>query len=187
MNIHFDWLAPIYDRAIGLPDPTQLQNALNLPTEGVLLDAGGGTGRVSSLLRPLTGGVIINDWSKPMLLQAREKGGLMLVNGRVETLPYPDARLERLLVVDALHHFPNQHGAIKEFARVLKPGGRVVIEEPDIKKFAVKLIAWGEKLALMGSHFHAPAEIATMLSAVGLSVQIDHDYKGAALIIADRQ
>jgi len=39
----------------------------------------------------------------------------------------------------------------------------------------------------MASHFHAAAEIATMLSAVGLSVQIDHDYKGAALIIADRQ
>ena len=40
--------------------------------------------------------------------------------------------------------------------RVLKPGGVLVIEEPDIRTFGVKLIALAEKLLLMRSHFLAP-------------------------------
>jgi ubiquinone/menaquinone biosynthesis C-methylase UbiE len=47
----------------------------------------------------------------------------------------------------------------REMFRVLKPGGVLVIEEPDIRTFGVKLIAIAEKLLLMRSHFLAPDEI----------------------------
>jgi len=40
-------------RQIGPPDPAQLRRLLDLPAHGRLLDAGGGTGRVSAQLRPL--------------------------------------------------------------------------------------------------------------------------------------
>ena len=46
--------------------------------------------------------------------------------------------------------------------RVLKPGGLLVIEEPDIRTFGVKLIAIAEKLLLMRSHFLAPEEITNL-------------------------
>jgi hypothetical protein len=46
--------------------------------------------------------------------------------------------------------------------RVLKPGGVLVIEEPDIRTFGVKLIAIAEKLLLMRSHFLAPDEIVKL-------------------------
>ena len=39
----------------------------------------------------------------------------------------------------------------------------MVIEEPDLRTFPVKLIAVAEKLALMRSHFLAPAQIAALL------------------------
>jgi demethylmenaquinone methyltransferase/2-methoxy-6-polyprenyl-1,4-benzoquinol methylase len=48
---------------------------------------------------------------------------------------------------------------------VLKPGGRIVIEEPDIRTFAVKLIALGETILLMGSHFLTPDQIAALFPA----------------------
>ena len=50
---HFGFLAPFYDRVIPSPDLARLRGRLRLPTAGRLLDAGGGTGRVSSHLRHL--------------------------------------------------------------------------------------------------------------------------------------
>ncbi len=88
----------------------------------------------------------------------------------VESLPYADDSFERVLVVDALHHFGNQQEAIAELVRVLKPGGRMVIEEPDFNRFVVKMIAFAEKVALMQSHFYYPAEIGEMVAAHGLAV-----------------
>ncbi|MCK4801532.1 MAG: hypothetical protein KAS84_06045, partial [Anaerolineales bacterium] len=46
--------------------------------------------------------------------------------------------------------------------RVLKPGGRIIIEEPNIQHWGVKLVALGEKIALMRSHFLDPAEITDL-------------------------
>ena len=49
-----------------------------------------------------------------------------------------------------------------ELWRTLKPGGRLVIMEPDIRLFSVKLVALAEKVALMRSHFLAPAAIVRL-------------------------
>ena len=54
----------------------------------------------------------------------------------------------------------------KELWRVLKPGGRIVIEEPDIRTLPVKIMAIFEKLALMRSHFISPSEISQILSMI---------------------
>ena len=46
MNHHFDFIAPFYDRAIPFARLEKMLDVLDLPCEGWLLDAGGGTGRV---------------------------------------------------------------------------------------------------------------------------------------------
>ncbi len=182
---HFDLLAPIYDRLFGPPDPARLRALLRLPAAGWLLDAGGGTGRVSSQLRPLVDNLVISDASEQMLRQAQAKD-ICPTQTQVERLPFPDDSFERVLVVDALHHFHHQPAAIRDLIRVLKPGGRLVIEEPDINHVGVKLVALAEKLLLMGSHFYAPAEIRDMVSAHGLPARIETDGTFAAWIVADK-
>jgi hypothetical protein len=47
---------------------------------------------------------------------------------------------------------------------VLKTGGRLVIEEPDIRSWFVKLIALVEKMTFMQSHFLSPPKIEALFS-----------------------
>jgi len=186
MNLHFDLLAPLYDRLIRRPNVSPLARALNLPAAGLLLDAGGGTGRVSRLLAPWVSGVVVCDASRPMLAQARPSG-LSLVQGHAEGLPFADGAFARVLVVDALHHFRRQREALVEFVRVLAPGGRLLVSEPDIARMGVRLIALAERMALMDSHFLPPVEIAAVLAAQGIGApRIARDGRYSAWVIADK-
>jgi demethylmenaquinone methyltransferase/2-methoxy-6-polyprenyl-1,4-benzoquinol methylase len=70
---HFDWLAPLYDRVIQAPEDDTLSDLLDLPINGRLLDAGGGTGRIAERLQAQAGQIVIVDGSLPMLARALEK------------------------------------------------------------------------------------------------------------------
>jgi len=84
-----------------------------------------------------------------------------------------------------LHHVYDQAQTLQELWRVLQPGGLLIIEEPDIRSFGVKLIALGEKLALMRSHFLAPQRIAAFFTAPDARVHI-HTEQATAWIVVQK-
>jgi len=172
---HFDVIAPFYDRVIHKLDLKRLTDLLKLPTRGRMLDAGGGTGRVSSRLRSMIDEIVVCDLSLSMLRQAKNKGRLLTVQTHVEKLPFPNESFERIVVVDALHHFCDQRESIQELLRVLKTGGRLVIEEPNIDNFVIKLVALAEKLALMRSCFCSSDEIVDMIKDQGFNARVESD------------
>ena len=107
-----------------------LEQLAQIP-HGSVLDVGCGTGellREVGLRFPETARTGL-DLSANMLAVAREKlgGAVELVQGDAERLPFANRRFEVLLCNDSFHHYPNPGAAAAEFARVLQPGGVLLL------------------------------------------------------------
>jgi ubiquinone/menaquinone biosynthesis C-methylase UbiE len=169
---HFDIVAPIYERVIRRVNLVPLLELLALEATSRLLDVGGGTGRVSGGMSGLVEQVVLTDVSWGMMREANGKPGVSPVSAHAERLPFPDGSFDRILMVDAFHHVCDQEESVGEMMRVLAPGGRLVVEEPNIEHGMVKLVALAEKLALMRSRFVRPAVMQAMFQARGGEVTI---------------
>jgi ubiquinone/menaquinone biosynthesis C-methylase UbiE len=183
---HFNLISPIYDQIFGRREDQEIVELAEVRKDHVLLDVGGGTGRVAALFQTVTGKVMIADTAEKMLLEAQEKG-IAVVNSQSEYLPFNNGSFDRIIMVDALHHVENQGKTLSEMWRLLALGGKLIIEEPDINNFFVKLIALGEKLLLMRSHFLSPKTIADMSGFDKNAVVEIQRKKGIAWIIISRQ
>lgn len=185
---HFKKLAPFYERFIQPKEPARILSQLGLPkADGVVLDAGGGTGRVAQFFVGKSARVVVADQAFEMLLEARKKEGLTAVCSLAEEMPFEDGFFCCIVMVDALHHVADQAATIREFWRVLKPGGRVIIEEPDIRRLSVKLMALAEKLALMRSHFLSPQEVIALFDFSDADARVEVEGWTAWIIIEKTQ
>ncbi|MCP4142082.1 MAG: class I SAM-dependent methyltransferase [Chloroflexi bacterium] len=180
---HFDFLAPFYERVIPPAAIEAMLRELEPSPNCRLLDAGGGTGRVSAFLKEYVGLVVLSDISMGMLKEAAEKGDLRPTCALTEKMPFADEYFDCVLMVDALHHVNDQAQSASELWRITKAGGRIVIQEPDIRRFSVKLIAIAEKLALMRSHFLSPQKIAELFPFDAAKVDIHSEDFNAWVVV----
>ncbi len=172
---HFGFLAPFYERVIKPAFPEKLAELLDLPEGGTLLDVGGGTGRLSQFFATQETKVFLVDLSDKMLAESLQKDLLIPACSHSEFLPFPSGSFDRIIMVDALHHVCDQGQTIRELWRVTKPGGRIVIEEPDIHHPVVKLVALAEKLALMRSHFLDGNQILDLFNGYASEKKLHQD------------
>ncbi len=171
---HFNLIAGFYDRAGPFIVTERLLELLSISPNHIFLDAGGGSGRVAVALRSMVKEVFVVDTSRGMLRRAAAKG-LATVCSPVEFLPLPFRSIDRILMMDALHHVMDHRRTARELWRVLAPGGRILIVEPDIRKLSIKVIALGEKLLMMRSHFLTSGEIAALFEASDVKAEVFFD------------
>jgi SAM-dependent methyltransferase len=104
---------------------------LGLAREARILDVGAGTG---SNLRLLAGlgfkRVQSVDQSDEAIRFCAEKGLGAVAKGDASALPFPDGRFDLVIASDVIEHIDDDRRALREFARVLAPGGRLLLTVP---------------------------------------------------------
>jgi len=97
-----------------------------------VLDVGVGTGLVAAQACVLTGDAALVtgiDPSPGMMAASKLPATMQLIEGRAESLPFPDNHFDFLSMGYALRHISDLSVAFAEFERVLKPGGRLCLLE----------------------------------------------------------
>lgn len=100
---------------------------------GALLDIGTGTGRMLELFAPEADSAVGIDRSSEMLRLARvklEEAGVQnasLRQGDMYALPLPERSADSIILHQVLHYAQQPAAAIAEAARVLRPGGRLLV------------------------------------------------------------
>jgi ubiquinone/menaquinone biosynthesis C-methylase UbiE len=177
---HFDRWAPTYDRGPAqwlffrpVYRRTLAVVARLAPASSRVLDVGCGTGAFLRLAaeRFPAAELVGADPSEVMLAHARAANRapdrVTFVHAHAETLPFAAASFDLAVSTISFHHWADQSRGIGELARVLRPGGALVLADHFvIPAHWVFFAARGRR-----DRFHTPAEIDAMLGAAGFEAR----------------
>lgn len=131
-----------------------------------LLDAGCGTG---NNLRHLAarGGAVGIDISEEAVRLCRERG-VPATRGSVLALPFRDGSFDVVTSFDVLYHrwVTDDAAAVRELARVLRPGGILLVRVPALR------MLWGaHDEAVFSRHRYTRGELVALLREAGLELR----------------
>lgn len=115
----------------------------------LVLDVATGPAGVALAIRAATGAMVVGlDLTAPMLAQAqknlvgRGESNVVLVQGRGEQLPFPDAMFDVVDFTYLLRYVSNPSATITELARVVKPGGLLTCLEFAVPRAPITNLLW---------------------------------------------
>ena len=146
----FDEVAPTYDflnhlLSLGIDNYWRAKTAdkakqlLGKNTSPKILDVATGTGDLAASMAKITGAkVTALDLSPEMLIIAKKKyPHITFHEGYAEKLPFGNASYDLVSAGFGVRNFENLDAGMREFHRVLRPGGHALIIEPMIPRNAV--------------------------------------------------
>lgn len=159
-----------YRSLLDLADPRPRDHALDLAT---------GTGLLALMMARTAARVTGADITPEMLEKARGRlaaaglDNVEFLEAAVPELPFPDGSFDLVTCRLAFHHFTDPAEALAEISRVLKPGGRFVMEDV----FGLDDAAIREKRERMEKLFdpshvraYSPTELRGLLQAAGFGI-----------------
>jgi ubiquinone/menaquinone biosynthesis C-methylase UbiE len=164
--------------------------SLNLHERSVVVDVACGTGIYArSIAREFPSGIVVGlDISIPMLthaidLKQREQlSNLHYVRADSQAIPLPGRYVDAAVCCGALHLFRDPEAVLGEFARVLKPGGRLAIATFRRRAGAFSAKAAALRHRLTGMAAYLPDELESILRRSGFSDIESHHAKGIWMI-----
>ena len=175
----YEQWAPVYGRAnplVMVEEPVVRAAMDTWPRPLRVLDAACGTGRHTAYLVERGHTVTGLDVSPDMLAVARERvPDTRLVEAPLASLPFEDGEFDAAVCALALSHVPDPAESIAELARVVGPGGPLILS--DFHPFMVLLGGQGGYRAEDGtpafvpSHAHLPGPTLATFARAGLTVR----------------
>ncbi|WP_406206432.1 methyltransferase domain-containing protein [Streptomyces sp. NBC_01017] len=173
----------------------RLTDHLHLTADSRVLDVASGRGTTALLIADAYGvrvdGVDYSPANTALAQGAAQAAGLaeraVFTTGDAEHLPYPDGAFDAVVCECALCTFPDKAKAAAEFARVLKPGGRVGITDVTVTtdRLPPQLSTPAARIACVADA-RTPAEYAAILSAAGLRTLRTERHDQAMLRMIDQ-
>src|SRR6185295_188165 len=128
-----EWALALFRRSVLKQRKLAEITAVLGPTAGLrCLDLGSDNGVVSLLLRRGGGDWASADMTVESVVSIRELVGADVHRVAGGRLPFRDAEFDRVVVVDMLEHVDDDRAFVLELARILKPGGRLVVNTPHL-------------------------------------------------------
>jgi ubiquinone/menaquinone biosynthesis C-methylase UbiE len=150
-------------------DGAAISAELGLSRASSVLDVGGGTGVLAGHVAAVSGcSVTVLDRDPLAVETASSQSRIAAVLGDAAAMPFPDASFDAALFIDAFHHLADQRSATRETARVLRPGGLVLVAERDPAYFAAKLTYAYERMIGEQVSAHTPEALAQMFRDAGI-------------------
>ncbi len=180
----FDRAAGYYDQTRELPEPIATQGIPALlqyiAPHGKILDVGTGTGRISVPLLRLGANITGIDLSTNMMSKLREKHpAAHLAQADASRLPFTTGQFDAVLTTHVMHLIGPWREALREYRRVLKPGG-VYIDSTQWHDASSQLSRirdhWRQRVEAHGAQWRRPgAQTHDELDAEvrGLGGQVD--------------
>ena len=147
----------------------------------LLVDLGTGTGRMLELFAPRAARALGFDLSHDMLTYARmklDRAGLVHAQARhgdLYNVPLPDGAADAVILHQVLHFLDDPAAAVAEAARLLKPGGRLLVVD-----FAPHELEFLREQSAHRRLGFAPDQLKRWLKELGLSVERQRDLAPAA-------
>ena len=154
---HYWWFVGRRNLALRL-----LRKYIHAKDRPVVLDLGCGTGVVSRELQ---------SWAKPVSLDmselaldfCKQRGLTDLVQAQGEFLPLQAATVDAVIALDIFEHIEDHEAAFREVARILRPGGVLVLSVPAFQSL------WGpHDVALMHKRRYRRSGVLSRLKQAGL-------------------
>jgi 2-polyprenyl-3-methyl-5-hydroxy-6-metoxy-1,4-benzoquinol methylase len=129
-----DWAVALFDRSVLKQAKfRRIASLLDEPSGKTNLDIGADNGVISYLLRRRGGEWHSADLDERAVASIRQLVGKNVYRLEGARTPFPDRTFDQVIVVDYLEHISDDHAFGRELERIVRPGGRVIINVPHLR------------------------------------------------------
>ena len=185
----FDDIVHLFEPPLpeGVPERlATIVSAAAIEKGDVVLDVGTGTGILVPLIRQYgPGRFYACDLSRKMLRQLRKNYiGVKTILSDVRDLALPEESIDAVFINACYPNIADKAGAFANLARMMRPGGRLVISHPLGKRFVETL---KKSASFPLDDFPARSEAARLLAPYGFAIRFFVDEPQLYILVAVRQ